>query len=94
MIKLCTIDNIINEISNSAYMLESISLWHSRLAYIGISTMNRLIKSGLISCNIHDFEKFKICVKSKMIKKPFKSVEKNKTCLISFVLIYVNLTAC
>ena len=63
MIKLCTTNNIINEISNSAYMLESISLWHSRLAHIGISTMNRLIKSGLISCNIHDFGKCEICVK-------------------------------
>lgn len=57
IIKLCTIDNIINEISNFAYMLESISLWHSRLTHINISTMNILIKSGLISRSIHDFEK-------------------------------------
>lgn len=63
MIKLCTTDNIIIEISNYAYMLEFISLWHSRLAHIYISTMNRLIKSGLISWNIHDFKRSEICVK-------------------------------
>ena len=45
MIKLYTIGNMINEISNAAYMVESISLWHSRLIHIGISTMNKLIKS-------------------------------------------------
>lgn len=61
MINLCTTDNIINEIFNSAFMLEYIYLWHSRSTHIGISTMNRLIKFGLISCNIHDFEK---CVKN------------------------------
>lgn len=55
MIKLCTNNNIINEIHNSAYMLESVSLWHNSLTHIDISSMNRLIKSGLISCNINDF---------------------------------------
>lgn len=63
MIKLCTTDNIINEISNSTYMIEFTSLWYFRLVHIGINTMNKLIKSGLISCNIHDFEKCEICVK-------------------------------
>jgi hypothetical protein len=81
MIKLCTTDNIINENYNSAYMLQSISLWHNRLAHTGISSMKRLIKSGLISCNINDFKKCELCVKSKMIKKPFKSVERNTNLL-------------
>jgi hypothetical protein len=63
MIKLCTTDNIINENSNSAYMLESVSLWHNRLAHTGISSMKRLIKYGLI-CNINDFKKCELCVKS------------------------------
>jgi hypothetical protein len=81
MIKLCTIDNIINEIYNSAYMLESVSLWHNRLAHSGISSMKRLIKYGLISCNINDFKKCELCVKSNMIKKHFKSVERNTNLL-------------
>lgn len=88
MIKLCTADNIINEISNSTYMLESISLWHNRLAHTGISSMKKLTKSGLISCNINDFEKCELCVKSNMIKKPYKSVEINTHLII---LVYSNL---
>ncbi|XP_050908623.1 uncharacterized protein LOC127122307 [Lathyrus oleraceus] len=81
MIKLYTTDNIINEIPNCAYMLEYTSLWKSRLEHIDISTMNRLIKYDLISCNIYDFEKCEKCVKSKMIKKPFKSVERKSNLL-------------
>ena len=61
MIKLCTVDNAdiaaINKSSHSAYMLDSVSLWHDRLAHVGISTMKRLVKHGLISCNIDEFNK-------------------------------------
>lgn len=88
MIKLCTTKNIINKIYNFAYMLESDSLWHTRLSYIGISTMKRLLKLGLISCDVDNFDKCEICVKSNMIKKPFKSVER-KTNL--FDLIHLDL---
>jgi len=81
MVKLCIIDNVINEISPSAYMVDSVSLWHSRLAHIGFSTMKRLIKCGLISCKSDKLDKCEICVKSKMIKKPFYSVERNSKLL-------------
>lgn len=46
MIKLCTINNIINKVSISAYMIEVVSLWHKILSHIGINTMKRLIESG------------------------------------------------
>lgn len=46
MIKFCTTNNIINDYS--AYMLESVSLWHSKLAHLDISSMKRLIKYVLI----------------------------------------------
>ena len=78
MVKLCIVDNGINNNNVSfAYMLDSVSLWHGRLAHIGLSTMKRMIKCGLISCDVDKFKKCEICVKSKMIKKPFKSVERN-----------------
>ena len=72
MIKLCIIDSPTNNKNNdaSAYMIDSVSLWHNRLAHIGISTMKRMIKCGLISCdNINNFDKCEICVKSKIVKK-------------------------
>lgn len=39
MVKICTIENIINKISILTYMIKYILLWHSRLAPIDISTM-------------------------------------------------------
>ena len=69
MVKLCIIDNVINETFPSAHMLDLVSLWHNRLAHIGISTMKRLIKCGLISYKFGMFDKCEICVKSKMIKR-------------------------
>ena len=78
MVKLCIVDNGINNNNvSSAYMLDSVSLWHGRLAHIGLITMKIMIKCGLISCDVDKFKKCEICVKSKMIKKPFKSVERN-----------------
>lgn len=59
MVKLCTIDNIINKVSIFTYMLESVSLWRSRLSHIGISTMKRLIKSGLISRDVNNLKNVK-----------------------------------
>ena len=81
MVKLSLVTNdqlnVINKDVSFAYVVDSVSLWHNRLAHIDISTMKRMIKYGLISCNINEFIKCKLCVKSEMIKKPFKSVEKN-----------------
>lgn len=63
MIKLCTIDNIINKDSISSYMIEYVSLWHSRLSHIDISTMKILIKYGLISCDVNNLKKCEKYVK-------------------------------
>ena len=72
MIKLCIVESPTNNKNNdvSAYMIDFVSLWHNRLAHIGI--MKRMIKCGLISYdNINNFDKCEICVKSKIVKKPF-----------------------
>ena len=53
----------------SAYMIDSVSLWHGRLAHIGIGTMKRMVKCGLIECDVKNFNKCEIFTKSKMIKK-------------------------
>ena len=39
--------------------------------------MKKLISSGMISYNVDEFNKCEICIKSKMTKKPFHSVERN-----------------
>ena len=57
---------------------------HGRLSHIGISTMKRLVKCGMINCNIDELNKYKICIKSKMTRQLFLSVERN-TNLFDFV---------
>ena len=51
--------------SSSTYMIDSnyITLWHSRVAHIDISTIKRIIKCGLLSCDTNGFEKCEICIK-------------------------------
>ena len=86
MVKLCTNDvtfNVINKNANSAYIVEydSLFLWHLRLSHIGFSTMKRVVKCGMIACNIKNYGKCETCVKAKMIKKPFPSVERSSNLL-------------
>lgn len=83
VVKLCTIVNTMNKVYIYFYMIEFVSLWHSRLAHIGINTMKRLIKSSLTSCGVNNFEKYEICV-----KKPFHDVERN-TNLLDLVHSYL-----
>lgn len=55
-------------------MIDLFTLWYGRLAHIGI-TMKRIIKYGLISCKLYNLYKSETCIKSKIIKKSFHSVE-------------------
>lgn len=88
MVSLFTIDNFINKVYISDYMNEYVSLWLSILAHIG-STMKILIKFGLISCDVNNFEKQELYIKPKMNKKPFHIVERNTNLLD---LVYSNLS--
>ena len=83
MIKLCTNDNFNKIASNSAYIcdLNSLSLWHNRLEHVGLSTIERIMKCGMIACDAKEFEKCEMCVKSMMIKKPFHNVERSYSLL-------------
>ena len=43
--------------------------------------MKRMISHDMISCKINDFQKCELCVKTKMIKKSFKSVDRSTNLL-------------
>ena len=83
MIKLCANDNINKMTFNSACMCDSnsLSLWHNRLVHVGLSTIQRIVKCGMIACDAKEFENYEICVKSRMIKNPFHNVEKSSNLL-------------
>ena len=46
-----------------------------------MNSIKRMIKSGIISCDINNFQKCELCVKSKMTKKPFQSIDRNSNLL-------------
>ena len=95
MIKLYTNDNFNKVASNSVYMCDSNSLflWYNRLGHVGLSTIKRIVKCGMIACDVKEFLKCKICVKSKIIKKSFHSVEISSNLLDLIHSVFVNLMA-
>ena len=64
-----------------AYMVDSIFLWHKRLAHVGLSTIKRMVKCDMIKCDINEFKNCELWVKPKMTMKPFKSVERTSKLL-------------
>ena len=67
MVKLLVVTNdqlnVINKNVSFAYVVDSVSLWHNRLAHISINTMKRMTKCNLISSNINEFKRCEFCVK-------------------------------
>ena len=61
MVKLCnTLDALCTTSNNnknnvSIYMLDSSTLWHHRLGHVGLNFIKRMIKSGIISCDVNNF---------------------------------------
>jgi len=72
--------------SSSAYIAESVDLWHSRLGHVNYASINKAKNMRLISnINTENCSKCYICVKAKFAKKPFKSVTTRKTELLELV---------
>lgn len=67
--ELYILDIIKNNASASAYMIEFVSLWHSRLGYVNIKYIKNMQSLGLISSlDSSIFDKCEICVKVKITK--------------------------
>ncbi|KAL2237783.1 UNVERIFIED_CONTAM: Retrovirus-related Pol polyprotein from transposon TNT 1-94 [Sesamum indicum] len=88
---LNTVSPAINKIScSSAYLMESVDIWHGRLGHVNYSSIKRLKTMNLI--NISDTNgcsKCGVCVEAKCIKKPFNSITSRSTELLE--LIYSDL---
>lgn len=80
MFKFSTCANKINVV----YVVEPLNLWHARLGHIIYNCLNFMSKHDHINCKGYHSEKCEICVQAKMIKKPFKKVER-KTQLLELV---------
>ena len=76
------VQEIVNNasISNSAYIVDSINLWHGRLGHVKIASIKMTRKIELIATiKADDFSKCHICVEAKHAKKPFKFGISRKT---------------
>ena len=84
MIKLSVITNdqlnVINKDVSFAYVVDSLSLWHNILAHIGISTMKKMIKYDLISCNINEFKNVNYVLNLKWLRNLLKVLKETLTC--------------
>ena len=79
------VQEIVNNasISNSAYIVDSINLWHGRLGHVKIASIKMTRKIELIATiKADDFSKCLVCVEATHVKKPFKSVISRKTELL------------
>ena len=70
----------------SIYIVDSYSLWHARLGHVNYNSVNRMVKLGLMPSNLHDNrDKCEICVKTKLTRKPFSSVNKSSSNLLELM---------
>ena len=68
----------INKNTSSAYMLESLNVWHGRLGHVNYNTLCRLINMEcLLRFKIDPNHKCEICVESKFARTSFQSIERS-----------------
>src|SRR4051812_3459733 len=66
----------INKIASvSAYIICSISLWHCRLGHVSEKTLKNMHNLELIKIDRKELEKCEVCARSKIVRKPFGSVQ-------------------
>ena len=70
------VDNI-NKKSCSVYLLESNDLWHAPFGHVNYKALQKLVNLEVLPDFKCDKSKYKICMKSKSVKHPYKSVERN-----------------
>ena len=74
-----------NKVSSSTYMLESSDLWHGRLGHVNYDTICKLINLDHIrTFQIDSKHKCETCVKAKLTKSSFQSIERH-TELLDFI---------
>ncbi|KAA0052346.1 ty1-copia retrotransposon protein [Cucumis melo var. makuwa] len=72
--------------SSSAYMIESVNLWHGRLGHVNFASVRKLKGLRLINTSeSHETGKYLVCVESKFNKKPFKPVESRNIDLLELI---------
>ena len=72
------IKNINENSTSSAYMLESLNVWHGRLGHVNYDTLRRLINMEYLpKFQMDPNHKCEICVESKLTRTSFQSIERS-----------------
>ena len=72
------IKNINKNSTSSAYMLETLNVWHGRLGHVNYDTLRRLINMECLpNFKIDPNHKCEICVESKLTRTSFQSIERS-----------------
>ncbi|KAL0413818.1 UNVERIFIED_CONTAM: Retrovirus-related Pol polyprotein from transposon TNT 1-94 [Sesamum radiatum] len=73
-------------VSDSAYLIESINIWHGRLGHVNYASIKRLNSMNLINASdLNESTKCDICVEAKFAKKPFKPLTVRSTELLELI---------
>ncbi|KAD4384796.1 hypothetical protein E3N88_24964 [Mikania micrantha] len=74
---IAKVENMNENVSTSAYLIESSNVWHGRLGHVNFNSMRRLIKLDCIPKFVIDSRyKCTTCVEAKQTRSSFKSVER------------------
>ena len=71
------VDEVINEKGSSscAYLVDSIDVWHGRLGHVNLGYIKKIKGCGIInSLSEANMDKCEICAKTKITKRPCKSI--------------------
>ena len=61
--------------NSSAYIVESLDLWHGRLGHVNVAAVKRMKQMSLIpNLTNSEHSKCEICLEAKHFKKPFKTL--------------------
>ncbi|KAL0380479.1 UNVERIFIED_CONTAM: Retrovirus-related Pol polyprotein from transposon TNT 1-94 [Sesamum angustifolium] len=84
---LNTVSTISNKNSlNSAYLVESINIWHGRLGHVNYASIKRLKHMNIINTlDASECAKCSVCVEAKFVKKPFKPITHKSTTLLELI---------
>jgi hypothetical protein len=81
------VSKVMNEsVPSSAYLVDSVDLWHGRLGHVNFSYIKKMQELGILhNLSIGDNDKCPICVEAKSTKKSCKPIEFRETKLLGLI---------
>ena len=86
ILETVSVIDVMNKTTSSAYLLESVDLWHGRLGHVNYGSLKRLQTMSLIpNLNSNGHNKCEICVEAKHSRTHFRPVTSRQTELLELI---------